>query len=120
VRVTEQESTDREAGTVLAQSPSGGSNARVGDTVTLTVAAEPTTATVPTVVGRTQATAEKRLQDAGFAVRVTTETVSDATQDGRVISADPAEGQEVRAGSTVTIVVGKVPTATTTPEATTP
>ena len=122
--VTEQESQDKEAGTVLSQSPAGGSTARVGDTVTLTVAAEPTTAKVPEVVGRTQATAVKHLQDAGFAVRITKETVTDPDQDGRVISVDPAEGEQADKGSTVSIVVGKVDSTTdsgaTTPASTTP
>lgn len=119
VKVTEQESADREPGTVLSQSPRGGSTARVNQTVTLTVAAEPRTTTVPDVVGRTQATAEKRLQDAGFAVRITTEDTTDSAQDGRVISTDPAAGQQANTGATITIVVGRATNATT-PSQTTP
>lgn len=119
VKVEEQESADREPGTVLSQSPRGGSTARVNQTVTLTVATEPKTTTVPDVVGRTQATAEKRLQDAGFAVRITAEDTTDAAQDGRVISTDPAAGQQANTGSTITIVVGRATNATT-PSETTP
>ncbi len=119
VKVQEQESADREPGTVLAQSPRAGSTARVNDTVTLTVAAEPKTTAVPDVVGRSQAVAEQRLQDAGFAVRTTTEDTTDATQDGRVISTDPAAGQQANTGATITIVIGRA-TSATTPENTTP
>lgn len=119
VKVEEQESADREPGTVLAQSPRGGSTAKVNDTITLTVAAEPKTTTVPDVVGRSQSVAEQRLQDAGFAVRTTTEETADATQDGRVISTDPAAGQQANTGATITIVIGRA-TAAATPEPTTP
>lgn len=120
VKVTEQESADREPGTVLAQDPAAGSTARVGDTITLTVAAEPKNVAVPELVGRSQATAERRLQAAGFAVRVVSEETSDDAQVGRVISADPATGQQAPVGSTVTIVVGKAAANPTTPSGTTP
>ncbi|MFT4034928.1 MAG: Stk1 family PASTA domain-containing Ser/Thr kinase [Patulibacter sp.] len=122
VRVTDQESDEKEPGTVLAQTPSGGSSAHVGDSVTLTVAAEPSQVAVPDVLGRTQATAERRLQNAGFAVRVVTEEVTDEDDDGTVISSDPAAGEQADPGSTITIVVGALATTDPTPttEATTP
>ncbi len=121
VKVVEQESADREVGTVLSQSPTGGTTGRAGDLITLTVAAEPSKVDVPDVIGRSQALAEKRLQDAGFAVKVTTEATTDAAQDGRVISTDPAGGTQADSGATITIVVGQLDAATpTTPAATTP
>ena len=92
----------------------------MGDTVTLTVAAEPSKVAVPEVVGLTQARATKRLQDAGLGVKAVSEDTTDAAEDGRVTSADPAPGVEVDAGSTVTIVVGNLTEATPTPESTTP
>ncbi|MEH3053344.1 MAG: Stk1 family PASTA domain-containing Ser/Thr kinase [Patulibacter minatonensis] len=121
VRTTEQESTDKEPGTVLSQDPSGGGTAKVGDTVTLTIAAEPTEVKIPELIGRSQATAENRLQSAGLGVQVVQEDTTDPAQVGKVISADPAVGQTVEPGSTVTIVIGRAPaTPTETPEATTP
>jgi serine/threonine protein kinase/beta-lactam-binding protein with PASTA domain len=119
VKITEQESADREVGTILSQTPRGGAAARVGDAVTIVVAAEPRSAAVPDVVGRSQANAEKRLQDAGFVVRITQEEATDASQDGRVISTDPAAGQQANTGATITIVIGRAPAATT-PAATSP
>lgn len=106
VRTVEKESADSEPGTVLAMSPAAGSTARVGDRVTITVAAEPTTATIPDLTGRTQAVATRRLEALGFTVRVQVEATTDAAEDGRVISTDPAAGQEAELDSTVTIVVG--------------
>ncbi len=90
----------------------------MNDTITLTVAAEPKTPPCPTS-SAAPAVAEKRLQDAGFAVRTTTEDTTDATQDGRVISTDPAAGQQANTGATITIVIGRATTGTT-PESTTP
>ncbi|MBO9532434.1 MAG: Stk1 family PASTA domain-containing Ser/Thr kinase [Solirubrobacteraceae bacterium] len=122
VQVSEQESDDKEPGTVLSQDPAGGGKARVGDTVKITVATEPSKVSVPDVIGRSQATATKRLQNAGLGVRATTEETTNADQVGRVISSDPAAGAQVDKASEVTIVIGKAPDASdpTTPENTTP
>jgi serine/threonine-protein kinase len=115
-KVVEQESDDKEVGTVLSTDPGAGESIRVGETVTLTVASEPKTVTVPDVVGRTEANATGQLEDAGFTVKTATEAVSDPTQNGKVISTDPAAGEEHDKGSEVTIVIGSY----TAPETTTP
>ena len=116
--VVEQESEEREAGTVLSTDPGAGESVRVGDTVKVTVASEPTTETVPDVVGNAEATAISKLEAAGFEVNTTTEDVTDEAQDGTVLSSDPAAGQDRDRGTTVTIVVGEYTApAPTTPEA---
>ena len=116
-KVVEQETAEREAGTVLSTDPRAGTSVRSGTSVTLTVAAEPSTATIPDVVGQTENTATRSLQNAGFTVRVTSEDTSDEAQDGRVISSSPAAGQERKQDSVVTIVVGDYdPPAPTTPD----
>lgn len=122
-KVVEQETTEKEAGTVLSTNPAPGTSVRAGNSVTLTVAAEPSTATIPDVVGQSENTATRAVQNAGFTVRVTREDVTDESQDGRVISTSPAAGQERKQDSTVTIVVGnyEAPAPTTPePEETTP
>lgn len=122
-KVVEEETAEREAGTVLSTNPTAGTTVRAGDTVTLTVAAEPSTATIPDVVGQTESTATRAIQNAGFTVRVTREDTNDESQDGRVISSSPAAGQERKQDSVVTIVVANYdpPTPTTPdPEETTP
>ncbi len=116
-KVVDQETEEKEAGTVLASDPRAGASVRSGSTVTLTVAAEPSTATVPDVVGRSESSATNTLQSAGFNVRVTTEKTTDESKDGRVISTDPAAGQERDRDSVVTIVMGDYdPPDETTPE----
>ncbi|MBJ7470401.1 MAG: Stk1 family PASTA domain-containing Ser/Thr kinase [Solirubrobacteraceae bacterium] len=121
-KVVEQETADREAGTVLSSDPRAGTEIRTGESVTLTVASEPTTATVPDVVGRSEAAATRTLEAAGFSVRVTTESVTNESQNDRVISSSPAAGQVRDQDSVVTIVIGDYdpPATTPEPEATTP
>ena len=115
-KVVEQETDEKEAGTVLSSDPKAGTSVRAGSSVTLTVAAEPSTATVPDVVGRSEASATNSLQSAGFTVRVTTESTTNESQDDRVISSDPAAGQERDRDTVVTIVVGKYDPPASTPD----
>ncbi|MDP2709924.1 MAG: PASTA domain-containing protein, partial [Solirubrobacteraceae bacterium] len=105
VSVSEREDDDADPGTVLSQSPPGGTLPR-GATVRLTVATEPTQAEVPDVVGRSQNTATTTLSGAGFEVAVEEVDVDSATQDGRVQRQSPAGGRDVDRGATVTITVG--------------
>jgi serine/threonine-protein kinase len=75
--------------------------------VTLTVAKEPSTATVPDVTGKQDTDAVSTLQDAGFKVDITRQDTQDLTQDGIVLSQNPTAGQTKKKGSKVTIVVGR-------------
>ncbi|HEY6744456.1 MAG TPA: PASTA domain-containing protein, partial [Mycobacteriales bacterium] len=61
--------------------------------------------TVPNLVGQTQATATKQLQDAGLVPTVSS-TASTPQQKGQVISTDPAAGSTLKRGSTISVVVG--------------
>ena len=56
---------------MLSQDPAAGGQAPKGSTVTLTVAKEPSTATVPDVTGKQDTDAVSTLQDAGFKVDIT-------------------------------------------------
>ncbi len=107
-------------GTVISQSPPGGTQASPGTVVTIDVAKAPpppppSTAKVPTVVGDTVAAARSALTAAGFTVTVTTQTVSTKAENEIVLSQSPSGGSMAKKGSTVTIVVGhyKKPTHTT-------
>jgi serine/threonine-protein kinase len=111
-------------GTVISQSPAGGSQAAPGSLVLITVAKAappPTTTTtttnVPDVTGDTVAQARSALSAAGFSVTQTTQTVPNKSQNGLVLSQSPSGGSSAKKGSTVTIVVGhyKKPTTHTTP-----
>jgi serine/threonine-protein kinase len=118
----QQESGTEQPGTVLAQSPKGGTTVTQGTTVTLTVAkaARPT---VPNLVGKTQDEAFNTLLGLGLKPHVATKTVTDPTQDGKVISQRPTAGTKRSKGAEVRLVIGRLTTpggTTTTPPPGTP
>jgi penicillin-binding protein 1A len=103
------------AGTVVSQSPGGGTTATLGTAVTIYVSTGvPPQAEVPDVVGMTQEEAVAKLEELGFDVAVESKDVTDQAQDGIVTSQAPAAGTVQVEGGTVTIVVGKL-AATPTP-----
>ena len=100
------------SGRVISQSPSGGSTASYGSTVTITVSegpevTTPALVTVPGVVGNDEGGAVAMLQDAGFGVNI--EHVHDVAPLDQVINQEPAGWAEAEEGSTVTIVVSLGP-----------
>ena len=120
VNVTPQTSSTATAGTVINQSPTGGTQQPQGSTITIVVAKAPTTATVPNVHGQPAASATTTLQQAGFKVVQQPKTVTDPSQNGVVLIEDPHHGTTAKKGSTVTITVGQYVASTTTPTTTTP
>jgi eukaryotic-like serine/threonine-protein kinase len=119
----DQETTDEDPGTVLSQSPKGGTQAAKGSAVALTVAKEPSQIDVPDVTGEDQGDAIARLSAAGFEIQRKEKDVDSPEGDGVVVEQDPPSGK-AKKGSTVTIVVGKfnpnlnpegTPTTPTTP-----
>ena len=66
VDAIQQESADKDPGTVLSQDPAAGTSVRKGDTVTLTIAKEPTEVAVPDVSGQPVNDALDELIQAGF------------------------------------------------------
>jgi serine/threonine-protein kinase len=121
VTTSPQPSSSQPVGTVISQSPAGGTTLAPGSAVSLVIATAPTTASVPPVVGDTAAAATSTLRGAGFTVNKKTQDVAKQNQDGNVISQSPAAGGTANKGSAVTIVVGHyTPTATTTTTTTTP
>jgi eukaryotic-like serine/threonine-protein kinase len=106
VDVTEQESS-QEPGTVISQDPPAGTKVAKGDTISLTVAKEPSEAEVPDVRGAAVNDALDALSDAGFRPRQRTVLVDTADEDGFVIDQDPKPGERRKKGSRVTIQVGR-------------
>ncbi|MEK6252136.1 MAG: PASTA domain-containing protein [Actinomycetota bacterium] len=90
-------------GTVISSDPSGGSLARQGSEVTVTVSRGPKKVDVPLVVGETQAIAESEIRGAGLVPSVAKR--QDKAPQGQVLQQAPDAGQRVDQGSTVTIVV---------------
>ena len=108
--VTQQPDESHAEGTVIDQSPAPGETAKRDSKVDLVVAAKPTTATVPSVIGFDAATARTELGAAGFRVRVRGQA-SDQTF-GTVIDQDPPGGSNRAPQSEVLIVVSTGPTPT--------
>ena len=106
-------------GTVISESPQGGTQAPVGSTVTLTVSSGPGTVQVPDVTTDTQSEATSILSK-NFVVATIMTPVTDATQDGTVINQTPRGGTTAQPGSLVTITVGVFTVTTTDSTTTTP
>jgi beta-lactam-binding protein with PASTA domain/predicted Ser/Thr protein kinase len=102
----DQETADKDPGTVLAQNPKGGGQAAKGSAVQLTVAKEPSQVDVPDVTGEDQGTAIAELSAAGFEIQRKEKDVDSPEGDGVVIEQSPPNGK-AKKGSTVTIIVGK-------------
>jgi serine/threonine-protein kinase len=80
------------------------------------VSSGPAEATVPSVVGLTEANAINTLSGQGFNASVVEQETADPSEDGRVIDQNPAGNSTATQGSTVTITVGRfvAPTSSTT------
>jgi len=107
-------------GVVVAQNSRDGARAPKGSTVRINISTGPldggstqtvpTTkqATVPDVVGETEAAADRILRNAGFTVRVVDRAVLDPARDGLVVEQDPRAGARVQGTTQVTIYVGRL------------
>lgn len=93
-------------GTVISQSPTGGSKVTFATTVQLEVSNGKTPKTkLPDVVGMTESQAVKTLQKAGFLVDVSYQPTPDKSLGGIVASMGPGAGTKAEEGSTVSITV---------------
>ncbi len=101
--VIQQDTTSTEpAGTVVSQNPLGGTSVPPGSKVTLSVSGA---ASVPNVVGLSQASATTSLQSAGFKVNVETVAGQNGTAPGDVWQQNPTANSTAAPGSSVTILV---------------
>jgi serine/threonine-protein kinase len=100
--------TDKEdPGTVLAQSPTGGTQVDSGSAIALTVAKESSQVAVPDVTGEDAPAAIAALSGQGFVINQQSRDVDSPDGDGVVLEQSPAGGKKAKKGSKVTIVVGK-------------
>ena len=105
--------SSQSSGTVIGESPRGGSRAKKGSTVTLLVSSGPASVTVPNVKGQSSATAESTLLAKSF--NVSTNYKHASASQGTVIGESPAAGQSVAKGSTVILTVSSGPSQLTVP-----
>ncbi len=105
---TEQPSDTVLAGQVIGTDPPEGSTQPPGTTVDLIVSNGPSQATVPSVVGASEASAINEIESAGFKAKATEQDTTDPSEDGRVIDQTPAGGASAPPGSTVEVVIGRL------------
>jgi eukaryotic-like serine/threonine-protein kinase len=113
VQVVEVNS-EREEGTVTAQSPSANTVVVEGTQVRINVSKGPRPVTVPSVVNLPYERAAAELQQAGF--DVTRVDVGSDLPAGVVVSQDPGAGTETSRGATVTLSVSRGPTTVGVPD----
>jgi serine/threonine-protein kinase len=106
VTTTTQMTSTQAAGTVISQTPNGGT-ALPRSTVALVIAKAPNTAKVPNVIGFSGRAARRQLRSAGFSVAEQYQTVKNQGHSGVVLSENPNHGTTQPKRSTVTIVIGK-------------
>jgi eukaryotic-like serine/threonine-protein kinase len=106
VAFAEREDEQREPGTVLQMSPTGGTEAEKGATITLTVAKEPKQVEVPDVLGEEADDAARRVREAGFRVRRRDRRLETPEGHGVVLEQSPPAGEKRDKDSQVTLVVG--------------
>jgi eukaryotic-like serine/threonine-protein kinase len=122
--VVKREVAEPAAGTVISQSPSAGSPLKVGSAVTIVVAQALKQATVPSLVGQSEAQAVATLTAADLTSHTVQRTVTEPSKVGTVVQQSPAAGHKLSKGGEVTIAVGvlaqQTTSTSTTPTTTTP
>lgn len=107
VLVFEEEFSDQvAAGSVIQQAPGGGAHRKVPCKVTLTVSRGPRMITMPDYTITDWRTAKNELRSKGFILTVV-EQENAAIPSGYVITTEPGPGQELVAGSAVTLYVSR-------------
>jgi eukaryotic-like serine/threonine-protein kinase len=115
---TQQVSSNQSAGTVVSQSPHGGTSAPRGSTVTLSVAAGFSQVRVPSLVGLTRSQATDALNAQGLQLGNVSNVSSSTVPSGQVISSNPASGTLVPANSSVSLVISTGPAQVQVPNVT--
>ena len=98
------------AGVVAGTTPSAGTQAKKGSTVTLRISSgDSEQLRVPNVIGLEQADAVQALRSAGFSnINTQVEQTTQAGTDGLVLAQTPQAGQQADADGQVQLVVGQL------------
>ncbi|OIK26011.1 Stk1 family PASTA domain-containing Ser/Thr kinase [Streptomyces malaysiense] len=95
-------------GVVTDQDPAGGSSRQKGTTITLTVAKAEEKVTIPgDVIGKSCDDAKAELQGMGLVPTCNDQPTDNPDDDGKVLSINPAAGQQVAKNTPVAVNVGK-------------
>ncbi len=97
------------SGNVISTTPSAGTKAEKGSTVTMLVSQGRDKKTVPDVRGMADATAQSTIKSYGFNVGTVTYDYSDSVEKGMVISQTVEPGTKASAGTSISITVSNGP-----------
>ena len=92
-------------GQVISQGIAAGTSVPAGAAVSLVLSSGPQTATVPNVVGQSQAAAQSAINGVGLNIGTVTTAPSTTVAAGNIISQDPAGGTPVPLGTGVNLIV---------------
>lgn len=107
---TEESSNAASAGSVFDQDPQAGTSVKEGSVVRLYISTGPVESTlveVPSVLGSSQADAERLISERGLKVAV--DESSNAAPKGQVFDQSPSAGKQVEPGSVVKIFISTGP-----------
>ncbi|WP_430632808.1 PASTA domain-containing protein [Zafaria sp. Z1313] len=107
-----------DSGLVVGSEPVGGTQIRRFQSVELLVSKGPELFTVPNLVGRESAQAEKALEDGQLAAGDVSERHDESMPAGQVVSQDPGPDEQVRRGTEVSFVVSQGPAPVDVPDVT--
>ncbi len=96
---------DKDIGRVQLQDPPAGRRLAKGKLVTITVGVPPETVGVPDVVGTNIEQAQRNIEVAHLTTQI--QEVDSPAQKGQVLRQNPAGGNSVKAGTTVTVTVSR-------------
>jgi serine/threonine-protein kinase len=96
--------SDNPSGTVIEQDPTAGSEVDEGTTVTITVSSGLGTVVVPPVAGQPEKQARNTLEDSGLRVKED-KRPSSRVRAGLAIGTEPAAGETLERGKTVTLLI---------------
>lgn len=106
VKQTQQES-DKEAGTILSQTPSAGSSVTPGNTmIYFVVSSGPNEVNVPDFMGMSKSEVQSAAKEAGLTVNFE-EDYDTQVPAGQVIRSNPSAGEKVKKNSSVTVTLSK-------------
>lgn len=106
VKQTQQES-EKEAGTILSQTPSVGSSVTPGKTtINFVVSSGPNEVSVPDFTGMSKSDAQNAAKEAGLTVNFE-EDYDNQVPAGQVIRSNPSAGEKVKKNSSVTVTLSK-------------
>ncbi len=113
--ITYDDDSEEAEGTVLSQDPESGMEVDTGSSVNLVVSSGEGAVTmveVPDLRGRTQDSAESRLEGRGLRLGSVDTAYSDSVEEGLVISQQYDEGTELEEGSSVGVTISLGPEET--------